>query len=92
MDLQRQGVFPGKGIRFEMNQDEEYSNSNLAEDLEFLRQNNLIEIVGINNDGEWLYSLTKEAKEKVEANDDSDLWSVLHELITNIETTKPNEE
>lgn len=75
-----------------MNQDEEYSNSNLAEDLEFLRQHKLIEIVGINNDGEWLYSLTKEAKEKVEAYEGTDLWCVLHELITNIETTKSNEE
>lgn len=75
-----------------MNQDEEYSNSNLAEDLEFLRKNKLIEIVGINDDGEWLYSLTKEAKEKVEAHEGADLWCVLHELITNIELTKPNEE
>ena len=75
-----------------MNEEREYSMDNLAEDLEFLRKNNLIEIVGINEEGEWLYSLTKETKQKVDASDDSDIWCVLHELITDSEITNQDEE
>jgi len=75
-----------------MNENEDYNMGNLAEDLEFLRKNNLIEIVGINEDGEWLYSLTKEAKEKVDSSENSDLWCVLHELVTEAEIFDTDEE
>lgn len=74
-----------------MNNDKEYDMSNLAEDLEFLRKNNLIEVTGINEDGEWLYALTKEAREKVDSSGD-DIWCILHELITEAEIMDTDED
>lgn len=75
-----------------MNEEQEYRMENLAEDLEFLRKNNLVEIVGINEDGEWLYSLTKEAKKKLDDSGEGDIWCVLHELITEAEIMNQDEE
>jgi hypothetical protein len=74
-----------------MNEDRDYDMSGLAEDLEFLRKNNLIEVTGINEDGEWLYALTKEAREKINSSGD-DVWCVLHELITEAEATDTDKE
>lgn len=75
----------------EMNEEQEYGMENLREDLDFLRKMNLIEVVGINEEGEWLYSLTKEAKQKVDASGSDDIWCVLHELITESEIMNTDE-
>jgi hypothetical protein len=45
-----------------MNEDE-YTKDDLLEDLEALRKAGLIEIVGINEDGQWLYGATEASKE-----------------------------
>jgi len=74
-----------------MNEQEEYGMEELAKDIEFLRKNNLIEVVGINQDGEWLYSLTKEIKDKVDSSNES-LWEVVHQLVTEAEILNINEE
>lgn len=74
-----------------MNEQEEYGMEELAKDIEFLRKNNLIEVVGINQDGEWLYSLTKETKDKVDLSNES-LWEVVHQLVTEAEILDANEE
>lgn len=74
-----------------MNDEQEYGMDNLKEDLDYLRRANLIEVVGINEEGEWLYSLTKEAKERVDASGDDDIWCVLHELITESEIMNTDE-
>lgn len=74
-----------------MNDEQEYGMENLKEDLDYLRKMNLIEVVGINEEGEWLYSLTKEAKERVDASGDDDIWCVLHELITESEIMNTDE-
>jgi len=74
-----------------MNEQEEYGMEELAKDIEFLRKNNLIEVVGINQDGEWLYSLTKETKDKVDLSNES-LWEVVHQLVTEAEILDVNEE
>jgi len=74
-----------------MNEQEEYNMEELAKDIEFLRKNNLIEVVGINQDGEWLYSLTKETKDKVDSSNES-LWEVVHQLVTEAEILDTNEE
>ena len=41
----------------------------------------MIEVVGINEDGEWLYGLSPTAKKVVDENDDTDPWIVISELI-----------
>lgn len=74
-----------------MNENEEYNMSRLAEDLEFLRKNNLIEVTGINENGEWLYALTKEIRERVNSSGD-DIEHILHELVTEAEIMNQNEE
>jgi hypothetical protein len=45
-----------------MNEDE-YTKDDLLEDLEALRKAGLIEIVGINEEGQWLYGATESSKE-----------------------------
>lgn len=74
-----------------MNDEQEYGMENLKEDLDYLQKMNLIEVVGINEEGEWLYSLTKEAKDRVDASGDDDIWCVLHELITESEIMNTDE-
>lgn len=74
-----------------MNDEQEYGMDSIKEDLDYLRKMNLIEVVGINEEGEWLYSLTKEAKERVDASGDDDIWCVLHELITESEIMNTDE-
>lgn len=52
---------------------EEEWNKAIIEDLEFLKEAGLIDVVGINEDGEWLYGLTpktKSAIDKLDINDD----------------------
>jgi DNA-binding transcriptional ArsR family regulator len=45
-----------------MNEDE-YTREDLLNDLEALRKAGLIEIVGINEEGQWLYGPTQNSKE-----------------------------
>lgn len=46
-------------------------NEAIIKDLDFLRDAGLIEIVGINDDGEWLYGLSKTTLEFMEKSSDS---------------------
>ena len=59
----------------------DYTKEHLLEDIEFLRKTGMIEVVGINEDGEWLYGLSPTAKKVVDENDDTDPWIVISELI-----------
>ena len=46
-------------------------NEAIIQDLDFLREAGLIEVVGINDDGEWLYGLSKTTLEFMEKSSDS---------------------
>ena len=46
-------------------------NEAIIKDLDFLRDAGLIEIVGITDDGEWLYGLSKTTLEFMEKSSDS---------------------
>lgn len=59
---------------------------NLREDLESLRKKGLIEIVGINNEGEWLYNLSPTSKQLVDElrHETDDIWSTIALLMENM--------
>lgn len=65
------------------------SRDQLTQDLNFLRESGLIEVTGINDDGEWLYALTPRAQEVLNDNESGDPWAVISELI---ESTEENRE
>ena len=41
---------------------DEYTKEDLHDDMEFLRKAGLIEIIGVNPDGEWLWAATEKGK------------------------------
>lgn len=59
---------------------------NLREDLESLREKGLIEIVGINDEGEWLYNLSPTSKQLVDElrHETDDIWSTIALLMENM--------
>jgi hypothetical protein len=57
-------------------------NEAIIKDLDFLREAGLIEVVGINDDGEWLYGLSKTTLEYMEKSSDSfDPYEALSTLL-----------
>jgi hypothetical protein len=46
-------------------------NEAIIQDLDFLREAGLIEVMGITDDGEWLYGLSKTTLEFMEKSSDS---------------------
>ena len=57
-------------------------NEAIIQDLDFLREAGLIEVVGINDDGEWLYGLSKTTLEYMEKSSDSfDPYEALSTLL-----------
>jgi hypothetical protein len=74
-----------------MNDEQEYGMEDLAEDIEFLRKNNFIEIVGVASNGEWLYALTKEMKERIADSSKEDIWDIITELIFETEINNKDE-
>lgn len=75
-----------------MNEEQEYSMDDLRKDIEHLTKLNLIDAVGITDEGEWLYSLTPEAKAKVDNAEEIDIWCVLDRLIRESEEEHTEEE
>ena len=41
---------------------DEYTKADLEDDMEFLRKAGLIEIIGVNPDGQWLWAATEKGK------------------------------
>ena len=41
---------------------DEYTTNDLHEDMEFLRKAGLIEVIGVNDDGDWLWAATEKGK------------------------------
>lgn len=64
------------------------SREQIVEDLEFLRKSGLIEVTGINEDGEWLYALTPQARQVLDDDESGDPWAVISELIDSTEKNK----
>lgn len=46
--------------------EDDYTVAELHEDMEFLRKAGLIEIIGVNEDGQWLWAATEESKKMSE--------------------------
>lgn len=71
-------------------------NEAIIQDLEFLKKAGLIDIVGINEDGDWLYGLTPATKivmDEVQSSDDPfSTISALLEVADGIARAKETEE
>ena len=67
------------------------SRNQLVEDLNFLRESGLIEVTGINDDGEWLYALTPKARQVLDEDESGDPWAVISELIAKAEEENNDE-
>lgn len=65
--------------------------SQLEEELEFLRKGGLVEIVGINDDGDWLYSLSEKARSIIDSNPDRDPWIIMSELLEIVDEFREEE-
>ena len=67
----------------------EECNEALIKDLDFLRDAGLIEIVGITDDGEWLYGLSKTTLEFMEKSSDSfDPYEAMTSLLSEAHRNK----
>jgi DNA-binding MarR family transcriptional regulator len=66
---------------------EEYTKEDLYRDMEGLRKAGIIDVTGIADDGQWLYSMTKEGKDLYEEMKQGDLKALLKvfERIAEIE-------
>jgi hypothetical protein len=42
--------------------EDEYTPEDLHDDMEFLRKAGLIEVIGVNPDGQWLWAATEKSK------------------------------
>jgi hypothetical protein len=42
--------------------DDEYTKDDLHNDMEFLRKAGLIEVIGVTEDGQWLWAATEKSK------------------------------
>ncbi len=58
-----------------------YSREGLLADLEVLREAGLIDVVGINGDGEWLYGLSEKAQKIINDDQTGDPWATLSQLL-----------
>jgi len=71
-------------------------NEAIIQDLDFLREAGLIEVMGITDDGEWLYGLTKTTLEFMEKSSDSfDPYEAMSTLLQEAhknESSKDTEE
>ena len=64
-------------------------NEAIIKDLDFLRDAGLIEIVGITDDGEWLYGLSKTTLEFMEKSSDSfDPYEAMTSLLSEAHRNK----
>jgi DNA-binding PadR family transcriptional regulator len=68
---------------------ERYTEKDLYRDLEVLRKAGLIEIDGILDDGQWLYTMTEEGRSLLSKTNDLN-YDVLSNVFENIE--KVNQE
>ena len=68
---------------------ERYTEKDLSRDLEVLRKAGLIEIDGILDDGQWLYTMTEEGRSLLTKTNDLN-YDVLSNVFENIE--KVNQE
>ena len=59
----------------------------ILKDIETLREKGLIEVVGINEEGEWLYGLSPTAKQLVTElrGETDDPWSMISALMSDIQ-------
>lgn len=58
-----------------------YEPSDLIKDIEYLQKVGLIDIVGINEEGEWLYGLSESSRKAIEASNTSEPYEVLGQLL-----------
>ena len=65
---------------------EEFIKSMILHELNTLREMGLVEIVGIDNDGEWLYAVTDRGKDAVNAIEggDSDSLDILGDSLDSL--------
>ncbi len=65
---------------------EEYVKAAILHELNNLREMGLVEVVGINDDGEWLYAVTDRGKDAVNAIEggDSDSLDILGDSLDSL--------
>ncbi len=70
---------------------ERYTEQDLYRDMEVLRKAGIIQVEGISDDGQWLYSLTEEGKELTKQIDGLN-FDVLAKVFENIERIEEEDE
>lgn len=66
----------------------DYSKEDLLADMEELRKAGLIEVVGINEDGDWLYGLTEKSRKIIDDDQTGDPWAVISHLLLDTPPTE----
>jgi hypothetical protein len=67
---------------------DDYTIEDLQEDINFLRKAGLIEVVGINDDGQWLYGATEQSKKmflSIDKLDDEKFNSIINDLLSSVD-------
>ena len=89
MDIQRQRVFQRERICLVI--DPEKGIPDLRDDLDFLSSKGLIEVVGVDPEGEWLYGLSPSSQALIDNSDSEDPYSVISKLIEETKLENRNE-
>ena len=63
----------------------------LRDDLDFLSSRGLIEVVGVDSEGEWLYGLSPSSQALIDNSDSEDPYSVISKLIEETKLENRNE-
>ena len=63
----------------------------LRDDLDFLSSKGLIEVVGVDPEGEWLYGLSPSSQALIDNSDSEDPYSVISKLIEETKLENRNE-
>lgn len=71
--------------------DEEEGIPDLRNDLDFLSLKGLIEVVGVDSEGEWLYGLSPLSQKLIEDSGSEDPYSIIEQLIQEAKSEKNNE-
>lgn len=71
--------------------DSEEGAPDLRDDLDFLSSKGLIEVVGVDSEGEWLYGLSPRSLALINNSENEDPYSIISKLIEEAKLENSNE-
>ena len=71
--------------------DSEEGAPDLRDDLDFLSSKGLIEVVGVDSEGEWLYGLSPRSQALINNSENEDPYSIISKLIEEAKLENSNE-